>query len=41
MTAIDVLGCVDKLTDGTGGLVDAVMGAAIGAYRQSGLKAPA
>jgi hypothetical protein len=37
MTAIDVLGGVDELT----GLVDAVMGAAIGAYRKSGLKAPA
>ena len=27
MTAVDVLGRVDALTDGTGGSVDAVMGA--------------
>jgi hypothetical protein len=30
MTAADVLGRVDELTDGTGGSVDAVMWAAIG-----------
>jgi hypothetical protein len=37
MTAADVLGHVDELTDGTGGSVDAVMGAAIGPYRKSRL----
>jgi len=35
MTAVDVLGRVDELTDGTGGSVDVVMGAAIGPYRKS------
>src|SRR5262245_51611255 len=35
MTAADVLGRVDELTDGTGGSVDAVMGAEIGPYRKS------
>lgn len=29
MTAVDVLGRLDELTDGTGGSVDAVMGAAM------------
>jgi hypothetical protein len=38
MTAGDVLGRVDELTDGTGGSVDAVMGAAIGPYRKSRLR---
>jgi hypothetical protein len=37
MTGVDVLGRVDELTDGTGGSVDAVMGAAIGPYRKSRL----
>ena len=32
MTAVEVLGSVDELTDGTGGSVDAVTGAAIGSY---------
>jgi hypothetical protein len=32
MTAVDVLGGMDELTDGTGGSVDAVTGAAIGPY---------
>jgi len=36
MTAVDVLGRVDELTDGTGGPVDAVMGA--GPYRKSRFK---
>jgi len=40
MTAVDVLGRVDELTDGTGGSVDAVMGAAIGPYRKSRRKSP-
>ncbi len=35
MTAVDVLGRVDELTDGTGGSVDAVMGATIGPYPKS------
>jgi hypothetical protein len=35
MTALDVLGRADELTDGTGGSMDAVMGAAIGPYRKS------
>ena len=35
MTAADVLGRVDELTDETGGSVDAVMGAAIDPYRKS------
>jgi hypothetical protein len=35
MTAVDVLGRVDELTDGTGGSVDAVMGTANGPYRKS------
>ena len=37
MTAVDVLGRVDELTDGAGGSVDAVIGAAIGPYRESRL----
>ena len=37
MTVVDVLGRVDELADGTGGLVDAVTGAAIGPYRKSRL----
>ena len=37
MTAVDVLGRVDELPDGTGGSVDAVMGAAVGPYRKSRL----
>jgi tetratricopeptide (TPR) repeat protein len=37
MTAVDELRRVDELTDGTGGSVDAVMGAAIGPYRKSRL----
>ncbi len=37
MTAVDVWGRVDELADGTGGSVDAVMGAAIGPYRKSRL----
>jgi hypothetical protein len=39
MTAVDVLGRVDELTDGTGGSVDAVMGAAVGPYRKSRIRA--
>ena len=35
MTSVDVLGRVDELTDGAGGSVDAVMGAAVGPYRKS------
>ena len=35
MTRVDVLGSGNELTDGTGGSVDAVMGAAIGPYRKS------
>ncbi len=38
MIAVDVLGRVDELTDGTGGSVDAVMGTAIGPYQKSRLK---
>ena len=37
ITAVDVVGRVHELTDGTGGSVDAVMGAAIGPYRKSRL----
>jgi len=37
MTAVDVLGRVGEPTDGTGGSVDAVIGAAIGPYRKSRL----
>lgn len=37
MTAVNVWGRVDELTDGTGGSLDAVIGAAIGPYRKSGL----
>ena len=40
MTAVDVLGRVDELTDGTGDSVDAVMGAAIDPYRKSRVKCP-
>jgi hypothetical protein len=32
MTAVEVLRSMDELTDGTGGSVDAVTGAAIGPY---------
>jgi hypothetical protein len=39
MTAVDVLGRVDELADGTGGSVDAVMGPASGPYRKSRLRA--
>ena len=35
MTVVDVLGRVDELADGTGGSVDAAIGAAIGPYRKS------
>jgi hypothetical protein len=35
VAAVDVLGRVDELADGTGGSVDAVTGAAIGPYRES------
>lgn len=35
MTAVDVLGRVDELTDGTGGSVDVVTEAKIGPYRKS------
>jgi hypothetical protein len=38
MTAVDVLGRVDELTDRTGGSVDAVMRTAIGPYRKSRIK---
>ena len=38
MTVVDVLGNGNELTDGTGGSVDAVLGAAIGPYRKSRLK---
>jgi hypothetical protein len=39
MTAVEVLGSVDELADGTAGSVDAATGAAIGPYRKSRLKA--
>ena len=35
MTAVDVLGRVDELTDGTACAVDAATGAGIGPYRKS------
>jgi hypothetical protein len=35
MTAVEVLGSVDELADGTAGSVDAATGAAIGPYRRS------
>ena len=35
LAAVDVLGRVDELADGTGGSVDAVTGAAIGPYEES------
>ncbi len=38
MTAVDVLGSVDELPDGTGGSVDVVTEAKIGPYRKSRLK---
>ena len=38
MTAVDVLGRVDELTDGTGGSVDVGMGTAIGPYRRLRLR---
>ena len=38
MTAVDMLGRVDELADGTGGSVDAVTGTAIGPYRESQFK---
>ncbi len=37
MTAVEVLGSVDELADGTAGSVDAATGAAIGQYRKSRL----
>ena len=40
MTAVEVVGSVDELTDGTGGSVDAVTGTAIGPYRKSRLTTP-
>ena len=40
MTAVDVLGRVDELADGTGGSVDAATGAAIGPYRKFRLTGP-
>jgi len=41
MTAVEVLGSVDELADGTGGSVDAVTGAAIGPSWKSRLKGKA
>ena len=38
MTAVEVLGSVDELADGTAGSVDAATGAAIGPYRKSRFK---
>jgi hypothetical protein len=38
MTAVEVLGRVDELTDGTGGSMDAVMEAKGGQYRKSRVK---
>jgi hypothetical protein len=38
MTAVEVLGSVDELTDGTGGSVDAVTEAKSGPYRKSRVK---
>ena len=38
MTAVDVLGRVDEVADGTGGSVDAVTGAAIAPFRESRLR---
>lgn len=38
VTAVDVLVCVDELTDRTGGSVDAVMGEAVGPYRKSRIR---
>ncbi len=38
MTAVEVLGSVDELADGTGGSVGAATGAASGPYRKSRLK---
>jgi len=35
MTAVEVLGSVDELVAGTGGSIDAVMGAAICPYCES------
>ena len=40
VAAVDVLGRVDELADGTGGSVDAVTGAAIGPYRESQFNGP-
>lgn len=40
MTAVDLLGRVDELPDGTGGSVDAVTGTAIGPCRKSRTKTP-
>ena len=37
MTAVGVLGSVNEPTDGTGGAVDTVVGAAIGPYRKTRL----
>ncbi len=39
MTAVDLLGSVNDLTDGTGGWVDVVTEAKIGSYRKSRLTA--
>jgi hypothetical protein len=38
MTAVEVLGSVDELSDGTGGSVDAVTEAKSGPYRKSRVK---
>jgi hypothetical protein len=38
MTAVEVLGSVDELTDRTGGSVDAATGVEIGPYRKSRFK---
>jgi hypothetical protein len=40
MTAVEVLGSVDELADGTAGSEDAATGAAIGPYRKSRVGAP-
>ena len=38
MTAVEMLGSGDELTDGTGGFVDAVTEAKSGPYRKSRVK---
>lgn len=38
MTAVDMLGSVDELTDGTGGSVDVVTEVRIGPYRKFRMK---